>query len=381
MFGGGFGPIPAMMMRGMGGYGMPGMGYGGYGRGYGRGRRGGGMTNPWFLMLAMQLWQQIERLPVKPPVTLAVMGASAALHFGFLNLPTGTSAAEMCLSAGAIVEAGQFYRILTSFLSYGDEMHLIYNLSSFLWKGANLEIKMGSEKFTKLLLGLLVCTNAMAVGVMYAMAAYLGMPEAYRNSCVMGNNGVNFALKTILFADEASNTSMLGIAMPSKWASWAELGLMYLMYPHTAGLVVHVCGILVGLAYLRRRTILRTLGLENWISSGGAGGTGGVGGGGGGGNYARNERGAGAAEDRARAEANRGSPGGGVGGFFRRRTNAGANLEPGTRVALAGLNAASMNGKRGVVRGRDENNGARVTVVLDGGQTFSVKPENCVVVR
>jgi len=40
-----------------------------------------------------------------------------------------------------------------------------------------------------------------------------------------------------------------------------------------------------------------------------------------------------------------------------------------------------MNGKRGVVRGRDENNGARVTVVLDGGQTFSVKPENCVVVR
>ena len=246
MFGGGFGPIPAMMMRGMGGYGMPGMGYGGYGRGYGRGRRGGGMTNPWFLMLAMQLWQQIERLPVKPPVTLAVMGASAALHFGFLNLPMGTSAAEMCLSAGAIVEAGQFYRILTSFLSYGDEMHLIYNLSSFLWKGANLEIKMGSEKFTKLLLGLLVCTNAMAVGVMYAMAAYLGMPEAYRNSCVMGNNGVNFALKTILFADEASNTSMLGIAMPSKWASWAELGLMYLMYPHTAGLVVHVCGILVG---------------------------------------------------------------------------------------------------------------------------------------
>ena len=207
------------------------------------------------------------------------------------------------------------------------------------------------------------------------------MPGAYRTSCVMGNNGVNFALKTILFADEASNTSMLGITMPSKWASWAELGLMYLMYPHTAGLVVHVCGILVGLAYLRRRTILRTLGLENWLSSGvGAGGTGGVGGGGGG-NYARNERGAGAAEDRARAEANRGSPGGGGGGFFRRRTNAGANLEPGTRVALAGLNAASMNGKRGVVRGRDENNGARVTVVLDGGQTFSVKPENCVVVR
>ena len=43
--------------------------------------------------------------------------------------------------------------------------------------------------------------------------------------------------------------------------------------------------------------------------------------------------------------------------------------------------AAAMNGKRGVVKGPDVNNGARVNVVLDGGQTFSVKPENCVVVR
>ena len=114
------------------------------------------MSNPWFIMLAYRLWQEIDRLPVKPPVTLAVMGASAALHFGLLNLPMGTSSAEMCLSAGAIVEAGQLYRVLTSFLSYGDEMHLVYNLSSFLWKGANLEIKMGSEKFAKLLLGLLL---------------------------------------------------------------------------------------------------------------------------------------------------------------------------------------------------------------------------------
>ena len=383
MFGGGFGPIPAMMMRGMGGMGG---GYGGYGRGYG-GRRGGrgGMSNPWFIMLAYRLWQEIDRLPVKPPVTLAVMGASAALHFGLLNLPMGTSSAEMCLSAGAIVEAGQLYRVLTSFLSYGDEMHLVYNLSSFLWKGANLEIKMGSEKFAKLLLGLLVCTNTIAVGVMYVMAAHLGMPESYRNSCVMGNNGVNFALKTILFADETSNSSLLGVTMPSKWASWAELGLMYLMYPHTAGLIVHVCGILVGLAYLRRRTILRTLGLENMLSSGGGASPNTANTGGSGYRWHRansggagNENRAGAAEDRARAQNNRGSPG----SFFRRRANANAaNLEPGTRIALAGLNAAAMNGKRGVVKGPDVNNGARVNVVLDGGQTFSVKPENCVVVR
>jgi hypothetical protein len=153
---------------------------------------------------------------------------------------------------------------------------------------------------------------------------------------------------------------------------------MYLMYPHTAGLIVHVCGILVGLAYLRRRTILRTLGLESMLSSASNANANTANTGGSGYRWHRANSGGAGNENRAGAQNNRGTPG----SFFRRRANANAaNLEPGTRIALAGLNAAAMNGKRGVVKGPDVNNGARVNVVLDGGQTFSVKPENCVVVR
>ena len=150
--GGGFGgmPIPHGMMGGGGGRG---------------GRRGG--LNPWFIMMAVQLYQQIERLPVKPPVTLAVMAAAAAIHFDMLgeigDLIVGPGASSACLSARAVVERSEWRRIFSAPLVHADEMHLVYNLSSFLFKGAQLETKMGSEAFAKLLVGLLVAVQCSAV--------------------------------------------------------------------------------------------------------------------------------------------------------------------------------------------------------------------------
>ena len=63
------GPLRTMFGGGGGGFGgMPGMG----GMG-GRGRRNQGGVNPWFVMMAIQLWQQIDRLEHKPPITLGIM--------------------------------------------------------------------------------------------------------------------------------------------------------------------------------------------------------------------------------------------------------------------------------------------------------------------
>ena len=95
-------PIPYGMMGGMGG--------GGRGRG-----RGNGM-NPWFVMMAIQLWQQIDRLPVKPPVTLAIMGLAAAIHFDMLgelgDLIVGPSTSAACLSARLVVERAQWQGVV-----------------------------------------------------------------------------------------------------------------------------------------------------------------------------------------------------------------------------------------------------------------------------
>jgi tRNA 2-selenouridine synthase SelU len=56
------------------------------------------------------------------------------------------------------------------------------------------------------------------------------------------------------------------------------------------------------------------------------------------------------------------------------------SLPPGTRVVLAGLRAADMNGSWGVVKGPDSAAVGRVRVALDSGSEFSVLPEKCVVV-
>ena len=242
------------------------------------------MTNPWFLMLAMQLWQQIERLPVKPPVTLAVMGASAALHFGFLNLPTGTYTAEMPERGGD----RRWTPIGSSPPSYPTEIRCTSYITCRRSCGrVPTSNQDGQRKFTKLLLGLLVCTNAMAVGVMYAMAAYLGMPEAIATP-VSWETTESTSRQDDPLRRRGVEHVHAGNRDAEKWASWAELGAMYLMYPHTAGLAVHVCVSVGWRTFAGGRSCERSV----WrTGSRPAARAVPVEGGGGGGNYARNEQG------------------------------------------------------------------------------------------
>jgi|AntAceMinimDraft_5_1070358.scaffolds.fasta_scaffold87118_1 rhomboid domain-containing protein 1 len=75
----------------------------------------------------------------------------------------------------------------------------------------------------------------------------------------MGSSGLLFAMKAILLTDEPAVSNLFGISIPSKWASWAELLLVYALNPSLGGLIVHVCGVVVGVAYVRRHVILQRL--------------------------------------------------------------------------------------------------------------------------
>ncbi|EEH55749.1 uncharacterized protein MICPUCDRAFT_18451, partial [Micromonas pusilla CCMP1545] len=152
--------------------------------------------------MAIRLWNEIDRLPVKPPVTLGVMALSSALHFGILGDRT-FSASDACLNPRAVIELGEWHRLVTAPLFYADEMHLVYNLSSMLWKGVQLETRMGSEAFAKLLVFLLVSVNAAACAVAWVTRAHFAsVEEAYYRSCVTGSAGVLFALKSVIFSGE-----------------------------------------------------------------------------------------------------------------------------------------------------------------------------------
>ena len=64
--------------------------------------------------------------------------------------------------------------------------------------------------------------------------------------------GVIFALKVLTHQMESSApgswTYMSGLAVPARWAVWAELVLIHVLAPGTS-FIGHLAGILVGLAY------------------------------------------------------------------------------------------------------------------------------------
>jgi rhomboid domain-containing protein 1 len=387
MFAGG--GIPYGLMRGMAGGGR---------------RRGG--ADPWFLMLAYQLWQQIERLgPNKPKLTLGLMALCAAMHFGVLGALSPLallgvhSARDACLSPrkvfrglqrgkrrgglverllgrpgsfgsfGDVVRGGEYRRLLASPFAFADDVHLVVNLSSFLLQGARLETRMGFRGFARFLALITLAVQTAHVGVAELLRDF-GIADVTR-SCVSGASGVNFALKAYLSALEPGDVSMWGLVIPGKFAAAAELLIIHLLDPHAPSLVYHAVGLAVGLAFARGGWIFRRLadaarsiaasrlatfgrarpgprpdpppGVREASSS------------------ARHSAAA-AAQARATTFPRRVFAGlrrRGGGGVFSQQKRASANggagafPPPGARVVLAGLRAADMNGSWGVVKGPD----------------------------
>ena len=208
-----------------------------------RGRRGGRGRDPFFVVFAIQLLQRINDLPYKPPVTLFLMAFMSLLHFGFLpNFP------QLCLMPaellGGILNSREtaMNLILHSFV-HADEWHLYYNMSSLLWKGVHLEKRMGSQPFAKLIAGFTIATSVIFV----VLSGITGMSYG---TCTVGFSQVLFALKTVLnLSSGYDRASVFGIPVPSKWAAWLELVLVYVLFPGTSFLG-HFSGIIAGLAYL-----------------------------------------------------------------------------------------------------------------------------------
>lgn len=145
------------------------------------------------LLLLAQLWQQIEHLPVKPVVTLALNGFMVAAHVEPLFIPfLNYSIHDMCLGHAQIVwsfGSGDFVNVLLRFFGaafvHGSDYHLYYNCASFLWKGSVFETRLGPGPFAVLVMMLLVLAHAS-----YLIAGIL----MQSHQCTIGFSGVVFAL-------------------------------------------------------------------------------------------------------------------------------------------------------------------------------------------
>lgn len=213
------------------------------------GGRSGGRGLGVFLLGAQMMNVGIENIP---PVTLAAIVLQSAIFLQFGDLAKWfPNAGKVCLSTYHVLYRKEWRRLVLSALFHADDIHLYYNMASFLYKGRLLERKFRSVYFLYLLIVFTVFTSFTYIGLNMVLEKIMD-DTSYDLVCAVGFSGVIFALKVLVSHYTPAGTQyILGfIPVPSKMAFWAELVIIQLITPH-ASFTGHLAGILVGLLYIK----------------------------------------------------------------------------------------------------------------------------------
>lgn len=221
--------------------------------------------SPTILFLLIQLYQQLEKLPIKPPITIGLLTINilAYLHpytniFGYyLN-----DIQSNCLNPYAVVSnltEGRLMinRLVLSSIMHADDNHLYYNMLSLCWKGINLERNMGSEMFAQLVIISLVLSHVYVVVLSYLLHTFTTIDSSYY-SCAVGFSAVLFALKYVLNVNSPTYSYIMGFTVPARHLAWFELLSISYMNPR-ASFMGHLCGILAGVTYVHLPRVISVL--------------------------------------------------------------------------------------------------------------------------
>lgn len=80
---------------------------------------------------------------------------------------------------------------------HGDDMHLYYNMASFLLKGVALELTMGTQTYAGLLAFTLVASQLLMVAAAWVLMAAFDKTSPM-HTCTVGFSGVLFALTYVV---------------------------------------------------------------------------------------------------------------------------------------------------------------------------------------
>lgn len=183
-----------------------------------------------------------------PSVTLAVILLNSAVYLRiFNNLP---SVYKACISYAHVMYGQDWNRIILSPFYHLDDIHLYYNMTSFLWKGMILERRLGSFGMLYLLSVFSILTGIVLLCIDYCLAMLLN-DFSYLHTCAAGFSGVIFALKVVTTYNlpMSSMTNVYLFNVPSRFACWVELVLIQVVAPATS-FTGHLAGIIVGLLYV-----------------------------------------------------------------------------------------------------------------------------------
>eukprot|EP01064_Diplonema_japonicum_P037790 TRINITY_DN8974_c0_g1_i1.p1 TRINITY_DN8974_c0_g1~~TRINITY_DN8974_c0_g1_i1.p1 ORF type:complete len:315 (+),score=38.45 TRINITY_DN8974_c0_g1_i1:49-945(+) len=208
-------------------------------------RRGGGRGGLGLLML----FAQVQRLGLEniPGVTLSILAANVGL---FLTDFTAFGTWKGCLSYDAVVLGGDYRRLLTYAFIHANDWHLAYNMSSFTWKGYNLERQLGTSRFLAMVILLVILTPVIHMGFVWALLETNMDRWGLWRECAVGFSGVLFGMKvmTTLHSDRMHDVFFGLFSVQGKYVVWAELVFIHFLHPGTS-FMSHLSGILAGLLY------------------------------------------------------------------------------------------------------------------------------------
>lgn len=210
------------------------------------------------ISLLVQIFEQLNRLPYKPPVTIFFLAANIIPFLFPIKIFTFHlwNIQQNCVQPQKIIQMisqgdylGFINRIILSSLMHVDERHLYYNMLSFLVKGIQLEQSLGSLAFAQLICFSILAAHSIMVLLAYALASFYLLDD-YNGyySCAVGFSAVIFALKYVLYMRSSGQIRIYGFQINIKFAAWAELVLISLLNPN-ASFVGHLAGIMAGMLY------------------------------------------------------------------------------------------------------------------------------------
>ncbi|XP_067898596.1 rhomboid-related protein 4 isoform X2 [Heterodontus francisci] len=195
-----------------------------------------------FLLLSQIIQVGFDNIP---PVTLITM----VLNVYFFLSPI-KPLLDVCISVHETWNRRDWKRLFFSPFHHADDWHLYFNMVSMLYKGIQLEQRLGSKWFAYMLSVFSLMTGVVYL-VLEMLLTELMNDHSYKVQCAVGFSGVLFALKVVnSYYNPGGITYVLGIPVQKQYACWAELIAIHLIAPGSS-FVGHLSGILVGLLYTK----------------------------------------------------------------------------------------------------------------------------------
>ncbi|KAL1441286.1 hypothetical protein MTO96_008703 [Rhipicephalus appendiculatus] len=181
-----------------------------------------------------------------PPATFLTVLVQACVYLRLFNLPW-SKPEEACISVASVLYKGEWPRLFYGAIEHADSMHLYYNMVSFIWKGINLEEKMGTVPFFCVIWLLTALTGVIIVGLNYLLGTYVD--AIFYERRIIGFSGVIFAIKlldNVKYPAQSRTIFGITVTLPSGYAVWLELLLVQLMAGNNCSFIAHLAGVLAG---------------------------------------------------------------------------------------------------------------------------------------